>query len=55
MTLVNHLREAGFVLIDCQMPTNHLHSLGAHAISRADFAGYLARHLDQPNSATWVA
>ncbi|MBH3448950.1 leucyl/phenylalanyl-tRNA--protein transferase [Pseudomonas putida] len=55
VTLVNHLREAGFVLIDCQMPTNHLHSLGAHAISRAEFAGYLARHLDQPNSATWVA
>lgn len=54
MTLVNHLRQAGFVLIDCQMPTNHLHSLGAQAISRAEFAGYLARHLDQPNSATWV-
>ncbi|MNV83724.1 Leucyl/phenylalanyl-tRNA--protein transferase [compost metagenome] len=53
VTLVNHLRQAGFVLIDCQMPTNHLHSLGAHAISRAEFAGYLARHLDQPNSATW--
>ena len=53
-TLVEHLRQAGFVLIDCQMPTNHLHSLGAHAISRAEFARYLARHLDQPNSATWV-
>jgi leucyl/phenylalanyl-tRNA--protein transferase len=35
VTLVKHLREAGFVLIDCQMPTNHLHSLGARAISRA--------------------
>ena len=55
VTLVNHLRDAGFVLIDCQMPTNHLHSLGAHAISRAEFARYLARHLDQPNSASWVA
>jgi leucyl/phenylalanyl-tRNA--protein transferase len=55
VTLVNHLRDAGFVLIDCQMPTNHLHSLGAHAISRAEFANYLARHLDQPNSASWVA
>ncbi|KMY31261.1 leucyl/phenylalanyl-tRNA--protein transferase [Pseudomonas putida] len=55
VTLVNHLRDAGFVLIDCQMPTNHLHSLGAHAISRAEFASYLARHLDQPNSASWVA
>ena len=55
VTLVNHLREAGFVLVDCQMPTNHLHSLGAHAISRAEFARYLDRHLDQPNSASWVA
>ena len=54
VTLVEHLRQAGVVLIDCQMPTNHLHSLGAHAISRAEFARYLARHLDQPNSATWV-
>ena len=54
VTLVNHLRQAGFVLIDCQMPTNHLHSLGAHAISRAEFADYLTRHLDQPNSATWL-
>jgi len=54
VTLVEHLRQAGFVLIDCQMPTNHLHSLGARAISRATFAEYLARHLDQPNSATWL-
>lgn len=53
-TLVRHLKEAGFVLIDCQMPTDHLHSLGARAIPRKHFADYLARHLDQPNHATWV-
>ncbi|MNH33608.1 Leucyl/phenylalanyl-tRNA--protein transferase [compost metagenome] len=53
VTLVKHLQEAGFVLIDCQMPTEHLHSLGARAISRASFADYLAHHLDQPNSASW--
>lgn len=52
--LVQHLKEAGFALIDCQMPTDHLHSLGARSIPRRDFAGYLARHLDQPNRATWV-
>ncbi|MDD0975775.1 leucyl/phenylalanyl-tRNA--protein transferase [Pseudomonas fontis] len=52
--LVEHLQAAGFVLIDCQMPTNHLHSLGARAIARATFADYLQRYLDQPNSATWV-
>ena len=27
---------------------------GDGSISRAEFARYLARHLDQPNSATWV-
>ncbi|MNH04433.1 Leucyl/phenylalanyl-tRNA--protein transferase [compost metagenome] len=54
VTLVSHLRQAGFVLIDCQMPTHHLHSLGARSISRAEFATYLTAHLDAPNSATWV-
>lgn len=53
-TLVEHLRNAGFVLIDCQMPTDHLHSLGARAIARTEFAQWLARHLDLPNTATWV-
>jgi len=53
VTLVEHLREAGFVLIDCQMPTHHLHSFGARGISRVVFADYLARYLDEPNTATW--
>ncbi|MFD3212783.1 leucyl/phenylalanyl-tRNA--protein transferase, partial [Pseudomonas sp. LR_7] len=54
VTLVQHLQQAGFELIDCQMPTNHLHSFGARAISRARFAEYLARHLDQPCNVAWV-
>ena len=54
VTLVEHLRQAGFVLIDCQMPTHHLHSFGARGITRAAFADYLARYLDTPSSATWV-
>lgn len=54
-TLVNHLHASGFVMIDCQMPTEHLHSLGARAISRKAFAEYLQRYVDQPNSATWVS
>lgn len=53
-TLVRHLKDSGFVLIDCQMPTDHLHSLGARAIPRSAFAGYLAQYLDQPSRATWV-
>ncbi len=44
-TLVQHLKAAGFVLIDCQMPTDHLHSLGARSIPRGDYADYLRRHL----------
>jgi leucyl/phenylalanyl-tRNA--protein transferase len=53
-TLVEHLRKAGFALIDCQMPTDHLHSLGARAIPRTEFAQWLANHLDLPATATWV-
>ncbi|WP_342622689.1 leucyl/phenylalanyl-tRNA--protein transferase [Pseudomonas alkylphenolica] len=54
VTLVEHLQQAGFVLIDCQMPTDHLHSLGARDIARATFADYLQRYLDQPSNASWV-
>ncbi len=54
-TLVEHLKAWGFVLIDCQMPTDHLHSLGARAITRAEFADHLKHHLDQPSRATWLS
>ena len=54
VTLVERLREAGFVLIDCQMPTDHLHSLGARAISRREFADYLSCHLDHSCDAAWA-
>lgn len=55
VTLVEHLKNWGFVLIDCQMPTEHLLSLGAQTISRSEFAGYLSGHLDQSSLADWVA
>jgi leucyl/phenylalanyl-tRNA--protein transferase len=54
-TLVAKLREWGFALIDCQMPTQHLRSFGARPISRQQFAGYLERYLDLPSSADWSA
>ena len=54
-TLVEQLRAWGFVLIDCQMPSQHLHSFGARAIPRERFADYLRQHLDQPNDANWLA
>lgn len=55
VTLVEYLRAKGFVLIDCQMPSQHLHSFGARAISRDAFAAYLRAHLDQPSNADWPA
>ncbi|MDC7827353.1 leucyl/phenylalanyl-tRNA--protein transferase [Aquipseudomonas alcaligenes] len=54
-TLVSKLREWGFALIDCQMPTRHLHSFGARPITRAEFAHYLQQHLDRPSTADWQA
>lgn len=53
VTLVSALKAAGFVLIDCQMPTSHLNSLGAHNISREDFAEYLNLYLDTPTTMQW--
>ena len=54
-TLVGKLKEWGFALIDCQMPTRHLHSFGARPIARQAFASYLQRYLDQPSAADWHA
>jgi leucyl/phenylalanyl-tRNA--protein transferase len=41
---VQRLREMGVVLIDCQVHTPHLESLGARMISREEFLGYLAKY-----------
>ena len=54
VTLVRQLQAWGFVLIDCQMPTDHLQSLGARSIPRQEFANYLHNHLDRASSACWV-
>ncbi|HEY8330098.1 MAG TPA: leucyl/phenylalanyl-tRNA--protein transferase [Pseudomonas sp.] len=55
VTLVEQLRECGYVLIDCQMHTQHLSSFGAREIPRADFAGYLERYLDQSGPTSWAS
>jgi leucyl/phenylalanyl-tRNA--protein transferase len=39
--LVSELKKKGYLLIDCQMYTAHLESLGAEEISRADFLQFL--------------
>ncbi|MBI5329670.1 MAG: leucyl/phenylalanyl-tRNA--protein transferase [Betaproteobacteria bacterium] len=46
--LVERLRQDGFGLIDCQMNTAHLASLGAREIPRLEFAARLAHLTVQP-------
>ena len=41
--LVKHLRDRDFTLIDCQVPSPHLESLGAVAISRKRFIQMLEK------------
>jgi leucyl/phenylalanyl-tRNA--protein transferase len=55
VTLIEQLKAWDFVLIDCQMPTQHLQNFGARPITRAEFADYLKRHIDQPDIAPWSA
>jgi len=43
--LVQHLKNEGLKLIDCQVYTNHLESLGAKMIDRNDFMRLLEQHL----------
>lgn len=52
--LVWQLRRWGFGLIDCQMKTSHLASLGAREIPRADFVHRLGKLTqDPPIASPW--
>jgi len=46
ITFVQSEQAKGLALIDCQVYTDHLASLGARFISRASFMDLLATHLD---------
>ena len=48
VALVSKLRAWGFVLIDCQIPSAHLTSLGAEEIPRSAFLAELGRALKLP-------
>ncbi|MCG6887603.1 MAG: leucyl/phenylalanyl-tRNA--protein transferase [Proteobacteria bacterium] len=48
ITLVQHLRQYRFELIDCQIQTPHLDSLGAELIPRQQFTDLLSRYCNQP-------
>jgi len=55
VALVKLLRERGFELIDCQMDTAHLRSLGARNLSRLDFERRLAHTVEKRvSSAAWA-
>ena len=41
--LLDYLRQKGFVMLDCQQTTDHLLSMGAEEISRAEFLQHLQR------------
>jgi leucyl/phenylalanyl-tRNA--protein transferase len=49
--LVWQLRSWGFGMIDCQMKTAHLASLGAREIARADFLRHLHELIECPRAA----
>lgn len=51
--LCRALATNGFALIDCQMPTPHLHALGAVDIGRDAYRAALDRHYGE--TATWPA
>jgi leucyl/phenylalanyl-tRNA---protein transferase len=55
VTLTRQLERWGFDMIDCQMSTDHLASLGAHEVPRAEFLRRLRELTRQPAVASpWV-
>ncbi|MRX26702.1 leucyl/phenylalanyl-tRNA--protein transferase [Kangiella sp. HZ709] len=50
--LAAYLKRAHFILIDCQVPNEHLYSLGAVDISRDNFLRLLSKHAktEQPQN-----
>ena len=46
--LVQRLKKNGFKLVDCQIPTPHLVTLGAKEISRELFLQYVSKALENP-------
>jgi leucyl/phenylalanyl-tRNA---protein transferase len=48
VVLVRQLQRWGFTMLDCQMPTAHLASLGAREVPRAEFLARMRELLRQP-------
>ncbi len=41
VTLVRHLQEQGFALVDCQLPSDHLATFGSRTLPRREFLQHL--------------
>jgi len=52
--LIAHLKEWGYEFVDCQVPTNHLKSLGAKEISREEFLNRLYKVNYDNINVTWI-
>jgi leucyl/phenylalanyl-tRNA---protein transferase len=53
--LVEECRERGIQLIDCQVASGHLASLGAREVSRSQFAALLRQHASRVPQGKWPA
>ena len=52
---VGRLKDWGYRLVDCQVHTEHLASLGAEEVPRAEFVRLLADYCGQPPEASaWI-
>jgi len=51
--LIRLLREQGFGMIDCQMYTDHLASLGGREIPRSDFLEHMHRLIGNGERSNW--
>lgn len=58
LILARHLHQREFALIDCQVASEHLFSLGAQELAREDFEAILATHAtidaQQRQQAAWL-
>jgi leucyl/phenylalanyl-tRNA--protein transferase len=55
--LCQQLRQWGFAVIDCQLGSDHLRSMGAREISRVQYLRLLEQHADRAlpvNGAAWM-
>jgi leucyl/phenylalanyl-tRNA---protein transferase len=52
-SLSQQLLAWGFNLIDCQVHSDHLESLGANTIERTTFISHLDQHIDDPRQSFW--